>query len=340
MTIETVLLREGKREPLSLFYRAKLRVCLWMNQRCQMRDRDQLTAITGLTRVKRLRSFDYANDPEYVWVEEATVMTVGRSLKQPANLYARKIFGGDAYHGLDGEVALGSEPRASDLCRSTTSALTTIEGEPDLFWWMFDLLTERTISLPYAERYLRMLERLDNLNDRRLRPVPCVTVDSADGVRELDARWCAEGYEGSIVRRAASLYKHGRSTVTKGEVLRIKTFVEDEAEIIGYEEGSKNMNEAKVDALGHIERSTHQENMVPNGQIGTMYGKVLTGMFKGDTIAIAPGKMTVEEAIYLFQNPKALLGRISKFKHFPKGIKDRPRYATHQLFRAAFDMSE
>jgi DNA ligase-1 len=267
-------------------------------------------------------------------------VAVGRSLKKPGNLYVQKRFGGADYHGLDGEMIVGANPQATDLCRATTSALSTQEGSPVLTWYVFDYLTAATMGLCYEARYEALLNRLNGLGDLALVPMPFGIVENLEQVLEQDKVHLEVGYEGSIVRRPDSFYKHGRSTLTKCEVLRIKTFADDEAEIIGFEEGRKNLNEAKTNELGHTERSSHKANQVPNGQIGSLTGRVLTGIFKDQVVTISPGRMTVAEATDLFQNPQKLLGRISKFRHFPVGVKDKPRFPTHQMFRERFDMSE
>lgn len=52
-----------------------------------------------------------------------------RSMKQHANLYTRAFYSQNIYNGLDGELAAEHECHP-DLCRLTTSATSTIEGQP------------------------------------------------------------------------------------------------------------------------------------------------------------------------------------------------------------------
>lgn len=57
----------------------------------------------------------------------------GRSLKQFKNKHVTSLFSHSALIGLDGEFA-AHDQRHPDLCRMTTSALGTIEGEPYVLW--------------------------------------------------------------------------------------------------------------------------------------------------------------------------------------------------------------
>ena len=59
---------------------------------------------------------------------------------------------------------------------------------------------------------------------------------------------------------------------------------------------------------------------------------------KGQVLTISPGNMTHDERREIMRNPRLAVGRFSKFKFFPKGIKDKPRFPTHMLFRDPVDM--
>ena len=59
---------------------------------------------------------------------------------------------------------------------------------------------------------------------------------------------------------------------------------------------------------------------------------------KGAMIEVAPGKMVHEKRKYYFDNPEEIVGKIVKFKFFPVGIKDKPRFPTFQSFRDPVDM--
>ena len=277
---------------------------------------------------------------------------LARSLKQHRNAYTTRFWTAPSMIGLDGELAAQSETHPA-LCRLTSSALSTKEGEPFTLWWVFDYVRPETAALPYSERLallrarVQVLEQEDNARWQRLRVVPTFQVGSVEELEALDTEWLEAGYEGSIVRGMDGPYKFGRCTTREGYLLRIKRFVEEEFLIDSIEEGQTNLNEAVVNELGRSKRSTHQEGMVSNGQVGALLGKLMkdvhepqTGelLFKaGDPIRVSPGCLTQVERIRYFDKPSLILGKVGKFKFFPKGTKDRPRFPQFQSLRSEED---
>lgn len=280
----------------------------------------------------------------------------GRSLKEHKNKHATERFSHPALVGLDGELAAGKETHPN-LCRLTSSALNRIGGEPQLMWHLFDYVTTETAGLGYAERYARLQARLlrvlaDSSLDHLtidLGIVPLVHCFNMQELLEHEARWLDEGYEGVIIRDLKGTHKQGRSTVKEGGLLRIKRFIEEEAVVIGIEEGQTNLNEKQTNELGNSFRTTHQENMTPNGQVGSLLCRMLKDVFDprvedklllaaGQDVLVSPGKLTAEQRKYYFENPHEIVGQTIKFKFFPKGIKDKPRFPTHVCIRDASDM--
>lgn len=282
----------------------------------------------------------------------------GRSLKAHKNKYATEFFSHPALIGFDGEFAV-AEDTHPELCRLTSSALSTIQGEPQLVWYLFDYITPITAHLPYDRRYSLLDWRLGEMSRNpelshlvaHLDIVPMEWCDTLEDLQALDNEWLDLGYEGTIIRHPYMPHKQGRSTVKEGGLLRIKRFIDAEAKVVGIVEGQTNGNEAKRNELGHTERSTHQENMIPNGQVGSLTCEMLHDVFdpqiktklllsKDQVVTVAPGKMPVEMRKHYFENPHELLEQAIKFKLFPKGGKDKPRFPTFQSIRAAEDMSE
>lgn len=272
----------------------------------------------------------------------------GRSLKSHKNRFTTNFYSRPEYLGFDGEMAAGHECDA-DLCRATTSALNTIEGNPFTLWHLFDYVTHYTIGLKYAERLQMLTDYVAQLratDHDRLRVVPTYRAENLDALLRLDDLWLDMGYEGTIIRDPDGLYKQGRSTVREGGLLRIKRFIEEEAIVVSITEGEKNLNEAKTNELGQTERSTHQCNMVPNGMVGSMECKVLKTVKdkdkvlfeEGQIITVGAGRMTHDDRVRYFKDQSLLLGQVIKFKTFPKGVKDKPRFPTFQTIRAASDM--
>lgn len=272
----------------------------------------------------------------------------GRSLKRHKNRFTTELYSRAEYIGFDGEMAAAHECDP-DLCRLTTSALNTIENSPRTLWHLFDYVTSETIALPYTVRlqYLhRHVEQLRSNGHDRLQIVPTYHIANLEQLIRMDDMWLDSGYEGTIIRDPNGMYKQGRSTVREGGLLRIKRFIEAEALVLSVIEGETNLNEAKTNELGYIERSTHQCNMVPNGMVGSLRCMVLKDVFdrgkllfeSGQEIVVGAGRMPHEDRIRYFLHQSLIVGQVVKFKTFPKGVKDKPRFPTFQTIRAQSDM--
>ena len=264
----------------------------------------------------------------------------GRSLKPHKNKYTGELYNGLACMGFDGEMAAeaATHPR---LCSLTTSALNTIEGTPYTVWWLFDYVTPNTFMLPYEQRINMLRDRVQDLRAQghyigeHLRIMPSTRVVNMEEFLALENKWLEAGFEGAILRDPNGLYKQGRATQREGTLLRVKRFVEREAVVLGLEQGSVNTNIATLNELGHIERSTHQLNMVPSGMVGALNCKDVE---TGQMITVAAGSMPHSERQLYWQEPHRILYKTIKYKTFPRGVKDKPRFPTFQSIRAESDM--
>lgn len=277
----------------------------------------------------------------------------GRSLKKFDNPFVTERFSGEQFMGLDGELAFG-DWTSSSLCRDTTGFVnrkTAKPGKPTegaLDWWVFDYFGAGYDQKPYVERYAAATEIVHALDLPFVKIVPAILVFSEEKFRELDDYYLDQGFEGSIGRCPNEIVKPGRATVTKGNYLRLKQFIDFEVEIVGIVEAMENQNEAKINELGHTERSSHKENKVPKGMVGMYKGRVLKDVVhdgrliasKDQVLDIGPGCMTHDQRKAHFDSPALILGQIATAKLFPKGMKDKPRFPTIKNLRADADMSE
>ncbi len=278
----------------------------------------------------------------------------GRSLKTHANLYTTQFFTSDLLIGLDGEMAADRDCCKEDLCRITSSALSTIEGEPFIQWWLFDYICDAVRSLPYLKRLEALDERVSYLTrlypilGEHLRVIPWVICNNLEEFLAWEQEWLDMGYEGAIVRDINGKHKKGRSTVKEGGLLRVKRFVEEEALVLSLVEGETNLNEKQTNELGNSFRSSHKENKVPNGMVGSLSCRILKDIMdpynkgrvlfaKGQEITVSPGTMTHQERVMYFEKQSLIVGKIIKFKFFPKGIKDKPRFPNFQTIRGKAD---
>jgi ATP-dependent DNA ligase len=269
---------------------------------------------------------------------------LARSCKKHRNKYTTAFYSTQEHTGLDGEMAAQLETHPA-LCRLTSSALSTSEGSPFTLWWCFDFVGPQTAGLPYEERYMFLQTYVSSMHSLgkcgHVRVVPMYIANNLEELLGFEAQWLEEGYEGIIIRNLSGQHKNGRSTVREGGLLRIKRFIEEEARVVGITEGEHNENEAQSNELGRTFRSSHQENKVPNGRVGSLQCVILkdSKLFKeGQEINVSKGEMTDEESKEFFENKETIVGHVIKFKHFPKGVKNKPRFPTYVCIRAAEDM--
>lgn len=264
----------------------------------------------------------------------------GRSLKPHANLKTTSSFTNSLYLGFDGEMICGDQTD-KDLCRKTSSALSTIDGHPYIHWVIFDYITEDTIQDTYADRMSKLCLHLDNKQLREhpysaiLSVIENYSVNTMDELLKFEAYFLSRGFEGMILRDPNGKYKQGRSTAREGGLLRIKRFSDGEAVVISITEGQRNENEAMTGLLGQTERTSHQENMVPNGMVGSLECQDLK---TGQRITVAAGCMGHNERVQYFNQQSELIGKVIKYQFFAHGIKDKPRFPTYQGFRAESDL--
>lgn len=275
---------------------------------------------------------------------------LARSGMPYANRYVANYFSRPELIGLDCETVaeLITHP---DLCRLTTSALNSIEGEPFVQLWVFDWYDEQVAHCGYLTRLEWAHDKVTELGDafpdlrNHLRAMPYKVVQNK---AELDAaikEYEDAGYEGTIVRDPNGMYKQGRATAKEMTYGRVKAWMHDEIVITGVIEGQTNMNPQEQDAFGKAKRSTHKENMIGNGMVGTIVGTLVKDVVigkkvfpAGKVVNMSPGKMTDAEAGHYFTHQDQIIGRIAKGKHFPKGVKDTLRFFTFQTFRMPEDM--
>lgn len=259
-----------------------------------------------------------------------------RTLKLHPNLHCQKLFGKPEFNGLDGELILG-DPTDPLQCNKVGSAVGTIKGEPDVQLYAFDYLTPETVELPYRQR----LERLEEwfisceASDGRIKLMPWCIVYSWEQAKNLYEIWLEQGFEGIILRDPEGKHKEGRSTARENGFLRMKPWVDSECIVLTLEQGQQNNNPPEKNELGHTKRSTHQENMVPNGMVGAM---LVRDVYSEELIRISTGNMTEAERKFYWENPSKIVEKIGKYKCMRYGMKDKPRFAGWLGFRNKEEM--
>lgn len=245
-------------------------------------------------------------------------VVVSRNLKPIPNRYVQTLFGREEYEGLDGELLVG-DPTDPTAFLGTTSAVMSREGEPDVYLHVFDDVTEP--DLPFRERYARLQRRLGG----RAVLVAQVPVSSVAEVEEFERSALDAGHEGIMLRSFDGPYKFGRGTLSKQDLMKLKRFEDAEARVVGLEELLHNSNEATVGLLGQTERGHSKAGMVGMGTLGALQVVGVGGRWDGVAFNIGSGfDAATRQAIW--DAGDAWVGRLVKFKFFPLGSKDAPRF--------------
>lgn len=250
-----------------------------------------------------------------------------RSLKPIPNAFVTDtIRAADLPDVLDGELVVGPAG-AEDVYRRTTSGVMSRDGEPNFTFWVFDIVRQGETA---AHRQAR-LQAIGLTLPAWCRVLPQKLVSSPAELAAFEVDCLAGGFEGVILRHPDGQYKHGRSTVKEGLLLKVKRFVDSEAEIVGVEELMRNGNEAFENELGYTARSTAKEGLVPAGVLGALVCRAANGVeFKIGTGFTAEMRATLWG--------QSLVGKTAKYKHFEVGAKDAPRHPVFLGFRHLEDM--
>lgn len=232
------------------------------------------------------------------------------------------------YHGYDGELIYGN-PTDANVYNKTVSAVMTEDG-PKVDFYIFDYWDNTDI---YDSRYGYLYETVLSCG---MHLVPQYEVTSEDDIIKYEKIMLDLGYEGVMLRNPNAVYKYGRSTVKEEGLLKVKRFIDSEATILDVHPLFRNNNEAKTDALGYTERSTCKDNLIATNLLGSI---VVKDLHTDIEFSIGSG-FDEQTRIDLWHRKDSLIGKIVKYKHFPVGEKDKPRFPVFIGFRPKEDMDE
>lgn len=256
-------------------------------------------------------------------------VALSRSLKPIPNKHVQAWAAkyADILHGLDGELISGD--MGPHVFNRTTSVVMSKDGPDDFVFWCFDMFLIPDMAYRRRLHEIIRVHMLAQGTPDKFRMVPTKTCNNEADLLEFEEDCLDRGFEGAMVRDPNGRYKYGRSTLKEGLLLKVKRFKDAEAQIIGFEERMHNENEAKVDALGHTERSTHKAGMKPAGDLGAFIVKdTRTQMI----FCIGSG-LTAEQRKQYWTNRNKLMNKLVKYKHFEIGEVDKPRFPIFLGFR-------
>lgn len=257
-------------------------------------------------------------------------VALSRSLKPIPNKFVQQVLSTGKLEGLDGELIVGDDCGAGVFARSS-SGIMSIDGEPDFCFYVFDDHSKATEKFRYriesAER------RCKQLGDY-VHVVKHIIIANEAALMKHEAIYLAAGYEGIMIRSVDGPYKHGRSTLKEGYLLKLKRFLDSEAIVIGYEEQLHNENEATTNELGYKERSSKKSGKVQAGVLGALKVKDIKTKVEFD---IGTG-FDADQRRLLWLGRKNLVGRVVKYKYQPVGVKEKPRFPVFLGWRDERDL--
>jgi DNA ligase-1 len=266
-------------------------------------------------------------------------VALSRSLKPIPNEYVQKILGNGNFEGLDGELGIGY-PGGKDFYRDTVSGVMREYDQPAFVFYVFDNAALKP-EIPYQKRYTalqKQFQLLHLVDNPYVKLHLHVTINNSQELLAYEEQCLGMGFEGVILRSLNGPYKYGRSSTKEGYLLKLKRYEDAEATILDVQELLKNGNEEFTNELGRTARSSHKDNMIPQGTMGALNVKGLGGIYDGIEFSIGTG---FDAALrqQLWNVRKELIGKVAKFKYFATGGKDAPRFPVFLGLRDPRDMS-
>jgi DNA ligase 1 len=248
-----------------------------------------------------------------------------RSMKPIPNAVVQKQFAKRAMVGLDGELIVG-DPTANDVYRTTQSVTSRESDSTPVTFYAFDIHNSEQV---YSKRLSELNAGVKN--HVGVCAVPAIEVYNLDQLATAEQTMLAKGFEGCILRTPNGRYKQGRSTVSEQGMLKLKRFVDGEAEVIGVEEEMHNGNVAQVSEIGRTKRSSAKANLSGKGTMGAL---VVRDLETGVEFKIGTGFTSTDREWFWTHRRKSF---VVKYKHFLIGVKDKPRFPVYLGLRDGWD---
>jgi len=260
-----------------------------------------------------------------------------RRWKPIPNDHVREFLEKHALEGMDGELMPADD---SVPFKDFSGAVRRKDGKPRFVYKVFDRATD--LSVPFNIRYVELDRAIFELLSwtSRIEVVPHILVASTSQLLDAHENFVQLGYEGTMVRDPGAAYKCGRSTTKQGQLLKLKDFADEEAEVLEVLELMHNDNEATKDAFGRTERSAHKENKRPAGTMGKLRMRFLRD---GKEFTCGTGFSAAERDMWwadrdnirlLSAGGTPVIAKV-KHQHDPGGRKDgqKPRFPVFLAIR-------
>lgn len=244
-------------------------------------------------------------------------MILSRTIKPIPNKFIQAELKG-LPTGMDGELFILGKSFSE-----VQSAIMSEESEPDFVYMIFDYIDKGF----YVDRVKEAANLVAISGLQRCKILHPIFIGNLQQLETYEKQCIESGYEGVCLRAGNSPYKMGRSTFREHYLLKLKTFLDSEAFVIGFKPLFRNDNAPTIDNLGHTKRSHHQANKVEQPKLGAL--QVRWGVEEFD---IGSG-FTDAERYEIWNNKEKYIGQTVTFKYQPHGTKDAPRTPIFKGFR-------
>jgi DNA ligase-1 len=209
-------------------------------------------------------------------------------------------------NGLDGELMTFKEDGSYDTFNDAQSKIMSGDGEHKFEYCIFDCLPNQQCHVPFSTR----IDLLNNLDI----PFFCnlltqTKIESLEQLETYEEETIRAGYEGVMLRLTGAPYKQGRSTLNEKYLMKLKRFVDAEAEVVGFEELVRENSSEKTNLMGAL-ICKYNDTMF---NIGTGF--------------------TDEQRKMIWLSRSQLEGKQVTFKFQSHGVKTAPRSPVFKSFR-------
>lgn len=252
-----------------------------------------------------------------------------RNMKPIPSKQVQTLFGRKELNGLDGELLVGS-PCAPDAYRRTVSSVMSANNPDMVRFHAFDCW-----DMPgknFEERSRALFQKTEKAQSVLM--VEQRIIYNLAVLEQFENAALAEGYEGLMIRYLEHAYKYGRSTSKEAILLKLKRFSDSEATVLSVAELQHNGNAATLDELGRSRRAAHKAGKLAGGTLGALRVRDLRSGVEFD---VGTGFDAAERAD-LWARQDSIIGSVIKYRFFPGGVKDKPRFPVFCGFRHSIDL--
>lgn len=276
--------------------------------------------VLGFPKIDGIRAVIHAKKP------------LSRKLITLPNKFIQGFFSHEHFQGLDGELVVGA-PNDPLCIKHTTSGVMSHDGEPDFSFYVFDSWSSQG---GYGGRLARATIQVSAIDSVRTKVLFPSELRNVDDLLAFEQNQLEQGYEGIILRDPSGLYKHGRSTVREGGLLKLKRFLDSEAVVLEVIEEQFNGNEAQKDNLGRTKRSSAKAGKIGKGRAGALH---VMDTATGVEFEVGTGLTDADKAEWWgwWQLGDDRPIRHVKYKYFPVGMQERPRHPVYLSWRHQMD---